>query len=117
MPAVGELHIASTESVAAGLLPAVLERFSRQQAGVRVNVAQAVMNAAHYRDLRERSIDLLVGRIPNPFDESDLEAQIAYDDQVVVVCVGLLLTMMTSPHGSRGAGAIRAEKSFSTGPE
>jgi DNA-binding transcriptional LysR family regulator len=84
-PTVGELHIASTESVAAGLLPAVLERFSREQPGVRVNVAQAVMNAAHYRDLRERSIDLLVGRIPNPFDESDLEAQIAYDDQVVVV--------------------------------
>jgi DNA-binding transcriptional LysR family regulator len=84
-PTVGELHIASTESVAAGLLPAVLERFSREQPGVRVNVAQAVMNAAHYRDLRERSIDLLVGRIPNPFDESDLEARIAYDDQVVVV--------------------------------
>jgi DNA-binding transcriptional LysR family regulator len=84
-PTVGELHIASTESVAAGLLPAVLERFSREQPGVRVDVAQAVMNAAHYRDLRERSIDLLVGRIPSPFDESDLEAKIVYDDQVVVV--------------------------------
>ena len=30
-PTVGELHIASTESVAAGLLPAVLERFSFEQ--------------------------------------------------------------------------------------
>jgi DNA-binding transcriptional LysR family regulator len=84
-PTVGELHIASTESVAAGLLPAVLERFSFEQPGIRVNVAQAVMNAAHYRELRERTIDLLVGRIPNPFNESDLEAKIAYDDQVVVV--------------------------------
>ena len=84
-PTVGELHIASTESVAAGLLPAVLERFSREQPGIRVDVAQAVMNTAHYRDLRERNIDLLIGRIPDPFDESDLEAKIAYDDQVVVV--------------------------------
>ena len=84
-PTVGELHIASTESVAAGLLPAVLERFSREQPGIRVDVAQAVMNTAHYRDLRERNIDLLVGRIPDPFNESDLEAKIAYDDQVVVV--------------------------------
>jgi DNA-binding transcriptional LysR family regulator len=84
-PTVGELHIASTESVAAGLLPAVLERFSFEQPGIRVNVAQAVMNTAHYRDLRERTIDLLVGRIPDPFNESDLEANFAYDDQVVVV--------------------------------
>ena len=84
-PTVGELHIASTESVAAGLLPAVLERFSFEQPGIRVNVAQAVMNTAHYRDLRERTIDLLVGRIPDPFNESDLEAKFAYDDQVVVV--------------------------------
>jgi DNA-binding transcriptional LysR family regulator len=82
---VGTLQIASTESVAAGLLPAVLERFSREQPGIRVDVAQAVMNTAHYRDLRERNIDLLIGRIPDPFDESDLEAKIAYDDQVVVV--------------------------------
>jgi DNA-binding transcriptional LysR family regulator len=82
---VGKLQIASTESVAAGLLPAVLERFSREQPGIRVDVAQAVMNTAHYRDLRERNIDLLIGRIPDPFDESDLEAKIAYDDQVVVV--------------------------------
>jgi DNA-binding transcriptional LysR family regulator len=84
-PTVGELHIASTESVAAGLLPAVLERFSFEQPGIRVNVAQAVMNTAHYLDLRERTIDLLVGRIPDPFNESDLEAKFAYDDQVVVV--------------------------------
>jgi DNA-binding transcriptional LysR family regulator len=84
-PTVGELQIASTESVAAGLLPAVLERFSREQPGIHVDVAQAVMNTAHYRDLRERNIDLLIGRIPDPFDESDLEAKIAYDDQVVVV--------------------------------
>ena len=84
-PTVGELHIASTESVAAGLLPAVLERFSFEQPGIRVNVAQAVMNTAHYRELRERTIDLLVGRIPDPFNEFDLEAKIAYDDQVAVV--------------------------------
>lgn len=84
-PTAGELQIASTESVAAGLLPAALERFSREQPRIRVNVAQAVMNTTHYRDLRERNIDLLIGRIPNPFEESDLEARIAYDDQVIVV--------------------------------
>jgi DNA-binding transcriptional LysR family regulator len=84
-PTVGDLHIGSTESIAAGFLPAVIERFSREQPRVRLDVAQAVMNTQHYRELRERSIDLLLGRIPTPFDEDDLEAEVVYDDQVVVV--------------------------------
>jgi DNA-binding transcriptional LysR family regulator len=84
-PTVGHLHIGSTESIAAGFLPAVIERFSREQPRVRLSVAQAVMSTLHYRELRERSIDLLLGRIPTPFDEDDLEAKFVYDDQVVVV--------------------------------
>lgn len=76
-PTVGELRIASTESIAAGFLPAVIENFSREQPHVRLYVAQAVMNAQHYRDLRERSIDLLLGRIPTPFDEGDLDVETA----------------------------------------
>jgi DNA-binding transcriptional LysR family regulator len=84
-PTVGDLRIGSTESIAAGFLPAVIERFSREQPSVRLDVAQAVLNAQHYRELRERSIDLLLGRIPTPFDEDGLQAEIVYDDQVVVV--------------------------------
>ena len=87
-PTVGELRIGSTESIAAGLLPAVIERFSREYPGVHLDVAQAVISTLHYRELRERSIDLLLGRIPTPFAEDDLEADIVYDDQVVVVAAG-----------------------------
>ena len=84
-PTVGDLHIGSTESIAAGFLPAVIERFSREQPRVRLDVAQTVISTLHYRELRERSIDLFLGRIPTPFDEDDLEAEVVYDDQVVVV--------------------------------
>lgn len=84
-PTIGDLHIGSTESVAAGFLPAVIERFSREQPRVRLDVAQAVLNEQHYRELRERSIDLLLGRIPTPFGENDLDAEVLYDDQVIVV--------------------------------
>lgn len=38
-----------------------------------------------YRELRERSVDLLLGRIFTPFAEDDLEVDILFDDQVVVV--------------------------------
>jgi len=84
-PTAGELRIGSTESIAAGLLPAVIERFSREYPRVHLDVAQAVMSTLHYRELRERSIDLLLGRIPTPFAEDDLQADVVYDDQVVVV--------------------------------
>jgi DNA-binding transcriptional LysR family regulator len=84
-PTAGELRIGSTESIAAGLLPAVIERFSREHPRVHLDVAQAVISTLHYRELRERSIDLLLGRIPTPFAEDDLEADVVYDDQVVVV--------------------------------
>ena len=84
-PTAGELRIGSTESIAAGLLPAVIERFSREYPRVHLDVAQAVMSTLHYRELRERNIDLLLGRIPTPFAEDDLQADVVYDDQVVVV--------------------------------
>lgn len=84
-PTVGHLHIGSTESIAAGFLPAVIERFSRERPGGRLDVAQVVISALHYRELRERRIDLLLGRIPAPFDENDLKADVVYDDPVVVV--------------------------------
>jgi DNA-binding transcriptional LysR family regulator len=84
-PSVGSLRIGSTESAAAGMLPAIVERFCREYPGVHLDVAQTVISTLHYRELRERSIDLLIGRIPTPFTEDDLEADIVYDDQVVVV--------------------------------
>jgi DNA-binding transcriptional LysR family regulator len=84
-PTVGDLRIGSTESVAAGFLPAVVKRFSLEQPRVRLDVAQTVMSTLHYRELRERSIDLLIGRIPVPFDEDDLEAEVVYNDDTVVI--------------------------------
>jgi DNA-binding transcriptional LysR family regulator len=84
-PTRGKLNIGSTESIAAGLLPAVIDRFSRQHSGVQLNVVQAVISTLHYRELRERSIDLLLGRIPANFAEHDLEAAVLFNDQVVVV--------------------------------
>jgi DNA-binding transcriptional LysR family regulator len=84
-PSIGDLRIGSTESVAAGFLPAVIKRFSFEQPRVRLDVAQAVMSTLHYRELRERSIDLLIGRIPAPFVEDDLEAEVVYNDDTVVI--------------------------------
>jgi DNA-binding transcriptional LysR family regulator len=84
-PTVGELRLGSAESIAAGVLPAILNRFSQQNPRVHVAIAQALFATLQYRELRERSIDLLLGRIPQPFAEDDLEADILFDDPPRVV--------------------------------
>ncbi|WP_314959326.1 substrate-binding domain-containing protein [Bradyrhizobium cosmicum] len=84
-PTVGLLRIGSSENVAAGLLPAVIDRFSRQHPGIRLDVSQAVLSTTQYRELRERSIDLLLGWIPTPFAEEDLVAERVVDDPGAIV--------------------------------
>jgi DNA-binding transcriptional LysR family regulator len=84
-PTVGELRLGSAESMAAGVLPAILDRFSRQNPRVHVAIAQALFATMQYRELRERSIDLLLGRIPQSFAENDLEADVLFDDPPRVV--------------------------------
>ena len=84
-PAVGQLRIGSSESVAAGLLPAVIDQFAQQHPGIRLNVEQTVLSTGHYRELRERSVDLLLGWIPTPFAEEDLVVEPVLSDPRVVV--------------------------------
>src|SRR5258708_10840158 len=84
-PAVGELRIGSSESMAAGLLPAIIDRFSRQYPRVTLTVAQATFATMQHRELRDRNVDLLLGRNYAPFAEDDLEFEVRFDDQPVVV--------------------------------
>jgi DNA-binding transcriptional LysR family regulator len=84
-PKRGKLNIGGTESIAAGFLPAVIDQFSRRYSGVQLNVLQAVIAQLHYRELRERSIDLMIGRIPANFAEDDLQAETLFDDRVMIV--------------------------------
>ena len=84
-PTTGQLRIGSSESVAAGLLPAVIDRFARRHPRIRLNVAQTVLSTTHYSELRERSIDLLLGWIPTSFAEDDLVVELMLSDPRVVV--------------------------------
>ena len=47
-PTAGELRIGSTEGIAAGLLPAIIERFSREYPRVHLDVAQAVITTLNF---------------------------------------------------------------------
>jgi len=84
-PAAGEVRIGTNEAMAAGLVPAVIYRLSRQFPRLTFNVTQARTVALQYRDLRERTVDLVLGRIANPVADEDLNVEILFEDPLLVV--------------------------------
>jgi DNA-binding transcriptional LysR family regulator len=84
-PSVGELRIGTSNALAAGLIPAVISRMHRQHPRLTFHVAQANNFATLLRELRERSLDLILGRLLTPFAEDDLRSDDLFNDSFVVV--------------------------------
>jgi DNA-binding transcriptional LysR family regulator len=84
-PRVGEVRIGCPDTLAATLLPAVVERLSDEHPGIRLYVAQTNPLAVEIRELRDRNLDLLLGRIGPAFADEDLNAEVLYSDPLVVV--------------------------------
>ena len=83
-PDAGELRIGSSIVVDAGLLPAVIARFSR-------DFPRAVLHALHediatqqYDNLRNRKVELVLGRLPVTMNEPDLVAEPLFNEPNVV---------------------------------
>jgi len=68
-PTSGELRVGCSEVMAAGLLPAIAERFSRDYPQVVLHLLHSNIAALQYSDLRNRDVELLLGRIQTPFAE------------------------------------------------
>jgi len=84
-PTTGELRIGVTNALAAGLLPAVISLLHRRHPRLSFHVAQASNFSTLYQDLRERNIDLILGRLLTPYPENDLRADAVFTDSLVVV--------------------------------
>jgi DNA-binding transcriptional LysR family regulator len=74
-PAIGEVRIACTESIAAGILPAAIDRFTARYPRVQLHVSQTTTSTMGFAALHERKADLVVTLLPKPF-ESDLSEQL-----------------------------------------
>ena len=98
-PTVGEVRIACAEMPAAGLLPATIDRLSRQHPGIVVRVVQstALTNTSglEFHELRERKVDLVLTGIYGTLAEDDIEIERLFDEPNFVVA-GL-----SSPWASR----------------
>jgi DNA-binding transcriptional LysR family regulator len=84
-PSSGEQHIGCPEGIMAGLLPAIAEPFSRRYPGIGLHVVLANTGMFQFQELRARNVELLVGRMPQPFVENDLTAEILFEEPFVAV--------------------------------
>jgi DNA-binding transcriptional LysR family regulator len=84
-PTVGELRIGCTDATAAGLLPILISRLHRRYPRLAFHAVQAPSGVALYRELRERNVELILGRTTIPLAETDLNAELLIDEPLVVV--------------------------------
>src|SRR5436190_9994550 len=87
-PEVGEVRVASTETMAAGLLPAAIERFSQRYPKVNVNVSEVTTTVRGYAPLFERTADLILTLSTRPLEAAltdDLRAEVLFQDRICLV--------------------------------
>ena len=84
-PNAGELRISSSITVDAGLVPAIIGRFSQEFPRAVLHVLNENVATQQYESLRNRHVELVFGRLPERLTEPDLVAETLFDEPNVVV--------------------------------
>ena len=85
--ATGELRLACPESIAAAVLPPVIEQLSRKYPRVVHHVTQVKNPTQQFSELRERNLDLVLARLlPAPGSDTldDLNVDVLFNDRLVI---------------------------------
>jgi DNA-binding transcriptional LysR family regulator len=84
-PTVGEVRVGCPESMAAGFLPAVIDRMAHQHPQITVHVVVAQTGEQEFRELRERSVDVMLGRLLRPLPDEEMAIEVLCKDKFFVV--------------------------------
>jgi len=87
-PAAGEVRIGAIEPMLGGFLPEILKRLNIRYPRITFDVAQPVSLAQQRRDLRERRVDLIIGRLASDDTSDDIASELLFDEPWSIV-VGL----------------------------
>jgi len=79
-PTTGQLRLGCPESMTAGLQPAIIEYISSRYPKITLHAAQISFATLHFRELRERTVELVLGRIPWPLPDTDLDGALLLDE-------------------------------------
>ena len=67
-----------------GFLPAIIQRFTEDFPRAVLNVLHSNIVNQHYESLRNRDVELALGRLPSPMTEPDLVAETLFDEPMLV---------------------------------
>jgi DNA-binding transcriptional LysR family regulator len=84
-PTAGELRIGAIAPMLQGLLPTILDDLLRRHPRIAFHVMPGNSAAEQYRELRERNIDLIIGRLVKAATDEDLETETLFDEPMHVV--------------------------------
>jgi DNA-binding transcriptional LysR family regulator len=84
-PTTGELRIGSPEIIMAGLLPQIIERFSRQHPRIKLHAVLENAAMLQFQQLRERNIDFLIARTSKLSAADDLATEILFAEPFLAV--------------------------------
>jgi len=84
-PGAGDVWIGCGEPHIAGFVPAIIQRLAQHHPDVLVHVVVANAGDRDFRQLRERKLDLIIGRKLLPKVDDDLTLEILFEEQFVVV--------------------------------
>jgi DNA-binding transcriptional LysR family regulator len=83
-PDAGDLRIGSSIVMDAGLLPAIIVGFSKDFPRAVLHVMHEDIATQQYDNLRNRNVELVLGRLPTTMSESDLVAETLFNEPNVV---------------------------------
>src|SRR5436309_1534606 len=75
-PTSGEVRVGAFGATMAGLLPVVIDRMSRRYPRLAVHVSQMTTSPAVYDNLRQRTVDFMIGRLIRRRIDKDLNVEI-----------------------------------------
>jgi DNA-binding transcriptional LysR family regulator len=84
-PTKGEVRVGCPESLTAGVLPAIIDRLTRQLPKVVVRMMLADTATFEFPQLRGRSIDLMLGKITEPLMDEELNVEVLFEEPYLVV--------------------------------
>ena len=79
-PEAGEVRLGTSEILAAGLVPKVIDRLLRRYPKIFVRVSLIDTATVEFRELRDRNVDLLLARVPETLVDDDINIEVFFDD-------------------------------------
>jgi DNA-binding transcriptional LysR family regulator len=84
-PNAGDIWIGSAETWLIGFIPSVIQRLSQRHPSVAIHALEANASDFDFHKLRERRLDLMIGRVERTSIDDDLSVEVLYEEPVHVV--------------------------------